>query len=313
MVVFANPNDQGNTRMGSELLLPVTVVERTSPKSDYFSGGAHDGLYKTGRSYSITGSNVGKSKNGVQYDALQATLTLPPTSPDSTSVILDYKSGDAYDIYSGGSARDPSTGNYSELDIGLVLGHTGNEGYSTTGNYVTPKDGTGKTRQRGPDNNQYDQILPGPITFTFEAPGYQDSVYGKVPAQEAYLVIQNANISLGVGQAAAKTPTRKYLFTGLPNEWIPANEINVKYNTSIAQKGNGGIVTYNCPPNFDKSPNATKPFFYTSGSKAPYVSWDGLSVHVQGSASGITPTTSSADEAAAGNPYVNSSTLNTVP
>ena len=313
VTVFANPNEQGNTRMGSELSLPVTVVENTAPKSDPFSGGAHDGLYKTGRSYYLTGGSVGKSKNGVQYDALQATLTLPPTSPDSTSVVLDYKSGDAYDIYSGGSASDPSNGSYSELDIGLVLGHTGNEGYSTTGNYVTPADGTNKTRQRGPDNNKYDQILPGTITFTFEAPGYDDSVYGTVPTKQAFLVIQNANISLGIGQAATNTPTRRYIFTGLPNLWIPTNDINVKYNTSIAQKGDGGVVTYNGPPNFDKSPNATKPFFYTSGSKAPYVSWDGLSVHTQGAKPGFAPITLSADEAAPGNPYVNSSILNTVP
>lgn len=320
VTVFANPNEQGNTRMGSELSLPVTVVENTAPRSDSFSGGAHDGLYKVGRSYSLTGSNVGKSKSGIQYDALQGSLTLPSTAPDSASLNLDYQSGDAYDIYSGGLARSSSTGRYSEMDIGLFLGHTGNEGYSTTGNYVTPSDGTARTRQRGPvasagssDSYAQDQILPGPITFTFEAPGYQDSVYGTVPSQEAYLVIQGATISPSFGKPAVNVPTRKYRFVDLPVEWKFDSTINVKYTTSIAQTGTGGTVTYNSPPNFDKSPNATKTFFYTSGSKAPYVSWGGLSTHVQGAKSGFAPISLPADEAAPGNPYVNSSILNTAP
>ena len=318
--VFANPNEQGNTRMGSELALPVTVVEHTAPRSDSFSGGAHDGLYKVARSYSITGSSVGKSKSGVQYDALQGTLTLPSTAPDSTSLNLDYQSGDAYDIYSGGLARSSSTGRYSEMDIGLFLGHTGNQGYSTTGNYVTPADGTNKTRQRGPvasagskDSYAQDQILPGSITFTFEAPGYQDSVYGTVPENEAYLVIQGATISPGFGKAAVSVPTRKYRFVDLPLEWKSDSTINVKYTTSIAQTGIGGTVTYNGPPNLDKSPNATKTFFYTSGSKAPYVSWGGLTTHVQGTKAGFAPINLPADETAPGNPYVNPSILNTVP
>jgi len=302
--VFANPNEQGNTRMGNELSLPVTVAENTAPPSAGFTGGAHDGLYKVGRTYYPTGSNANNSKTGSFYDALSGTLTLPPTSPDSASLVLDYGSSDAYDIYSGGLARDPTTGNAHEIDVGLIVGHTGNLGYSPTGNYLGV--------ERPPTNNPYDQILPGAIGFTFEAPGYQDPTLGVVPANTAYLVIQGGSISPKLGMPAAAVASQIYKFTNLPDEWISDNHINVKYTTSIAQSSKYG-ATYNGPPNFNLSPNAHVPFFYTSGSKTPYVTWSGLSVHVQNTASGMATISLPADEASPGSLYVTSSILNTVP
>ena len=298
VIVFANPNDQGNTRMGNELSLPVTVVKYTAPPSASFTGGANDGLYKAGRTYD---SDTSKTKTGYYYDALSGMITLPPTSPDSTSLVQDYNTGDAFDIYSGGVARDPTTGLADAIDIGLNLGHTGNSMYAPTGNYpLYPKNQL---------SNAGDQIQPGLITFTFEAPGYVDPILGKVLDNTAYLIVQGGKIS----------GTKTYNFTHLPPRWVSGYNISIKHITSIAQKDRSkdptmtGASAYNAPPTPYTSPDVKNPFFYTSGSKVPYVAWSGLQVHVQGPTSGMTPITLPADESSAGSPYVTSGSLRTCP
>ena len=305
--IFANPNEQNNSRMGSELSLPITVAENTAPSSSPFSGGANNGMYKAGRTYNKTGPNVNKTKTGSYYDSLSGTLTLPATSPDSMSLVLDYATGDAYDVYSGGLARDPTNGNADEIDIGLTVGHTGNFGYSPTGNY--------SGGQGPPVNNGKDQIQPGTISFTFEAPGYRDSTIGVIKSNQACLIIGGGNISPGLGLSAVATPSQMYQFSGLPDTWISANQLSVKYITSIAQKAVGGAggTSYNAPPTPFGSPNVKNPFFYTSGSRVPYVTWGNLGVHVQGSASATSAISLPADESSAGSPYVTSSELDTVP
>lgn len=316
--VFANPNEQGNTRMGDELSLPVTVAENTAPPSAGFTGGGNDGLYRAGRTYNPL---TGRSTTGGYYDALSGQITLPSTSPDSVSLVLDYSTGDAYDVYSGGFCRDKTLG-ATEIDIGLTVGHTGNFGYSPTSNYSKPP--------KAPDNNSTDQIQPGQtLTVTYEAPGCPDIIDGSVvPARGAYLVVQGASPGTNINVSPAiptgnmpptvvSVPYRRYVFSQLPVSWTQEGQKSIKYITSIAQ--DHYTTSYNGPPGLPNpflAPNATVPFFYTSGSQVPYITWSNLKVHVQQvppASPGLTPFTLPVTETSPDYPYTTPTGLNTVP
>ena len=237
----------GTDIMGDELSLPVTVAENTAPPSAGFTGGGNDGLYRAGRTYNPL---TGRSTTGGYYDALSGQITLPSTSPDSVSLVLDYSTGDAYDVYSGGFCRDKTLG-ATEIDIGLTVGHTGNFGYSPTSNYSKPP--------KAPDNNSTDQIQPGQtLTVTYEAPGCPDIIDGSVvPARGAYLVVQGASPGTNINVSPAiptgnmpptvvSVPYRRYVFSQLPVSWTQEGQKSIKYITSIAQ--DHYTTSYNGPP-----------------------------------------------------------------